>query len=118
MPKIVSHAAEGTSAIEIDNYRQTVVVDPALAWWVSGSASADKGALTMHAPKIDQTIDFGPVSGSYKTTVDADGVGLDLGQRGDQRHHLQLLRRVRQRRRPPPPAGGWTRRPSVSAPTD
>ena len=73
MPKIVSHAAEGTSAIEIDNYKQTVVVDPALAWWVSGSASADKGALTMRAPKIDQTIDFGPVSGSYKTTVDADG---------------------------------------------
>ncbi len=73
LPKIVSHAGEGTSAIEIDNYKQTVVVDPALAWWVSGSASADKGALTMHAPKVDQAIDFGPISGSYKTTVDANG---------------------------------------------
>ena len=73
MPKIVSHAAEATSSVEIQNYRQTVVVDPALAWWVSGSASADKGALAMHAPKIDQTIEFGPVSGAYKTTVGADG---------------------------------------------
>ena len=73
MPKIVSHAAEGTSAIEIDNFKQTVIVDPALAWWVSGSANADKGALTMRAPKIDQTINFGSISGSYKTTVDFGG---------------------------------------------
>ena len=84
MPKIVSHAAEGTSAIEIDNFKQTVVVDPALAWWVSGSANADNGALTMRAPKIDQTINFGPVSGSYKTTVRRRRRRVDLGQRGNQ----------------------------------
>ena len=75
LPKIVSHTRRRTtSAIEIDNYKQTVVVDPALAWWLSGSASADKGALTLHAPKADQTIRLRPViSGRLQTTVDADG---------------------------------------------
>ena len=118
LPKIVSHAAEGTSAIEIENYKQTVVVDPALAWWVSGSASADKGALTMHAPKIDQTIDFGPVSGSYKTTVDADGAVSTSVSEEINDIDLQVLRRAPTAARRPPPAGGWTRRPSASAPTD
>ncbi len=72
LPKIVSHSGETTSAIAIENYKQTLLVDPALAWWVSGSASADKGALTLHAPKADQTFDFGAVSGVYATTVNPD----------------------------------------------
>jgi len=73
MPKIVSHAAQGTSAVEIQNFKQSVVVDPGLAWWVSGSASADKGALTMQAPKADERIDFGPLSANYATSVNPDG---------------------------------------------
>ena len=73
LPKIVSRAGDTTSAIEIENYRQTLVIDPALAWWVSGSASADKGVLALHSPKDDQTFEFGPVSGAYATTVNPDG---------------------------------------------
>jgi hypothetical protein len=41
LPKIVSRVGDATSALEIDNYRQTLVIDPTLAWWVSGSANAD-----------------------------------------------------------------------------
>jgi hypothetical protein len=72
VPKIISHAGEATSAIEVENYKQTVVIDPALAWWVSGSASADKGLLAVHSPKADETFDFGPVNGIYATTVNPD----------------------------------------------
>jgi hypothetical protein len=73
LPKIVSRVGDATSALEIDNYRQTLLIDPALAWWVGGSASADKGVVAMHSPKDDQTFEFGPVSGAYATTVNPDG---------------------------------------------
>ena len=72
IPRIISHAGDTTSAIEIDNYKQTLVVDPALAWWVGGSASANKGVLALHSPKSDETFDFGMVSGNYATTVNSD----------------------------------------------
>ena len=42
MPRIVSHAGDATSTIDIQNYRQTVVIDPTLAWWKSGSGSGDR----------------------------------------------------------------------------
>jgi hypothetical protein len=72
MPRIISHTGEATSAIEVENYKQTVVIDPALAWWVSGSASADKGLFAVHSPKADETFDFGPVNGIYATIVNPD----------------------------------------------
>jgi hypothetical protein len=72
LPRIVSHAEDATSTIDIQNYKQTVVIDPTLAWWKSGSGSADRGALTMHAPKADETFDFGPLSVNYTTTVNPD----------------------------------------------
>ncbi len=72
-PKIVSRYGEATSTVEIDNYRQTVLIDPALAWWLSGSANADRGALTLHAPKVDEAFDFGPVRGDCATAVNPDG---------------------------------------------
>lgn len=73
LPKIISRAGATTSAIAIENYKQTLVVDPALAWFVSGSASADRGVLALHSPKADQTFEFGPISGTYETTVNPDG---------------------------------------------
>jgi hypothetical protein len=81
LPRIVSHIKDATSIhikdatsiFEIDNYRQTLVIDPALAWWTSGVASADKGRLETQAPKLDQAFDFGPLKGDYDTTVNADG---------------------------------------------
>ena len=72
MPRIVSHAGDATSTIDIQNYKQTVVIDPTLAWWKSGSGSADRGALTLHGPKGDESFDFGPLSVNYATTVNPD----------------------------------------------
>src|SRR5208337_1872694 len=72
LPKIVSSAGDATSTVQIDNYKLSFVVDPALAWWLSGSASADKGAFAVHSPKADETFDFGPVKGDYATTVNSD----------------------------------------------
>jgi hypothetical protein len=73
LPRIVAHARDATSTVEIDNYRQTIVIDPALAWSTSGAASADKGRITTEGPHLDQTIDFGPLGGDDATTVNADG---------------------------------------------
>ncbi len=72
-PKIVSHAKGATSVVQIDNYRQTIVIDPAFAWWVNGTASADKGNIAVKAPNIDETFDFGPLKADYATTFNADG---------------------------------------------
>ena len=45
MPSIVTHAKDVTSVLEIDNYHQSIVIDPALAWLTGGEASADRGSL-------------------------------------------------------------------------
>jgi hypothetical protein len=73
LPRIVSRIKDATSIFEIYNYRQTLVIDPALAWWTSGVASADKGRLATQAPKLDQAFDFGPLKGDYDTSVNTDG---------------------------------------------
>lgn len=73
LPRIVSRSGNATSVLEMDNYHQTLVVDPALAWWTSGEAAAGKGRLTTQTPKVDQTFDFGALKGAYATTVTADG---------------------------------------------
>ncbi len=72
-PRIVSHVKDGTSVSQIDAFRQTIVVDPALAWWLSCNASANKGSVTVKAPRLDQTFDFGRLKGDCATTVNADG---------------------------------------------
>ena len=73
LPRIVTHSTDATSVFEIDNYRQTIVIDPALAWWTSGAASADKGRLATEGPRLAQAFDFGSLKGAYDTSVNADG---------------------------------------------
>src|SRR5579871_5519672 len=73
LPKIVSHMGDATSAVEIAHFRQTMIIDPSLAWWLSGEASADKGVMTMRAPKVDETVAFGQLSASAATGVNPDG---------------------------------------------
>jgi hypothetical protein len=73
LPKIVTHAKDATNTFTIDNYRQTILIDPAIAWWTSGASSADRGNLTAEAPKYSQTIDFGRLKGDYATTVNSNG---------------------------------------------
>ena len=73
-PKVVARSGEMTSMLEIPNLSQTLLVDPAIAWWIDGSAAAKGGVVTSHGPGIDQTITFGPIKGEYKSTVGANGV--------------------------------------------
>ncbi len=72
LPRIVTRAKDASSVLDVTNYRQTIVIDPALAWWVGGAASADKGSLSVTAPKLEQTFDFGQLKADYATTVNAD----------------------------------------------
>jgi hypothetical protein len=72
-PKLAARSDEVSSAIDITNSKLSVLIDPALAWWLSGSASADKGLIAMHGPAIDQTINFGAAKADYATTVNPDG---------------------------------------------
>jgi hypothetical protein len=72
-PKIVTRGDGETSTVEIENYRQTVLIDPAIAWWLSGSGSADRGGFAVHAPKLDQTLDFGPIREDFATSAGGDG---------------------------------------------
>jgi Uncharacterized protein conserved in bacteria (DUF2125) len=73
-PKVVARSGEMTSSLEIPNPSQTLLVDPAIAWWIDGSAAAKGGVATSHGPGVDQTITFGPIKGEYKSTVGANGV--------------------------------------------
>ncbi len=72
-PTIVSHANDMTGVTKIDNYHQTTVIDPTLAWFVSCAASADKGSVDVTGPKLNQTFDFGPLKADCATSVNADG---------------------------------------------
>ena len=71
-PRIVSHIKDMTASSEIINYRQTIVIDPAIAWFVSGAATADKGSIAMTSANAEQAFDFGPVKADYATAVNAN----------------------------------------------
>lgn len=73
LPKIVAHSGATTSTVEFQNLSQTLVVDPAIAWWTGGSASSDGGLMTATAPDARQSIHFGPVKVDYTTTPGAAG---------------------------------------------
>ncbi len=73
LPKIASSAGDMRTSVEFTNFRQTLLIDPAIAWYLSGSANSDKGVVETHAPKLDQTIDFGPFHADAATVVNPDG---------------------------------------------
>jgi hypothetical protein len=72
-PKIAGRSDNVATVVDIANSKFTLLIDPALPWWLSGSASADKGIITTRGPKIDQTIDFAGAKGDYGTTFKPDG---------------------------------------------
>ena len=73
LPKIAFHSKDSSGSVALTNFRSTALVGPAVAWLLSGSASADKGTLQLQNQKLNQSIDFGPVQESIATNVGDDG---------------------------------------------
>ncbi len=73
LPRIGFRSKEETGALELTNFRSTALINPAIAWLLSGSANMDKGTFQLQSPKLNQGIDFGPVQETIATNVGADG---------------------------------------------
>jgi hypothetical protein len=72
LPRIAFHSKDVSGSVELANFRSTALINPAIAWLLSGSASMDKGTFQFQNPKLTQTIDFGPVQETLATTAGAD----------------------------------------------
>ncbi len=72
IPPISAHMKDGASTIAITGYKGQFVIDPAIAWYRSGSGGADKMNLQAHAPGLDETVDAGALrfTGSAKAAAD------------------------------------------------
>lgn len=73
LPAIGFHAKDATGSVELQNYRQSLLIDPAIAWFLNGSSSASKGVLKFASARLDQTIDFDSAGAELSTTVRDDG---------------------------------------------
>ena len=73
LPKIAFHSKDANGAIDFTHFRSAALINPAVAWLLSGSASMDKGSFQLQSPKITESIDFGPVQETIATNVAGDG---------------------------------------------
>lgn len=73
LPRIVFRSKAANVSVELSNFHFTSLFDPAIAWLLNGSASADKGTVQIQAPKRDESIDFGAVQEGATTNVNGDG---------------------------------------------
>ena len=71
LPKIVTRSEAATSTVDIANFNQTLLIDPAIAWFVSGSASADRGLIKSQEKGSEATIDFG----QFRADLSSDAIG-------------------------------------------
>jgi hypothetical protein len=73
LPRIVFHSTDANGSLELSNFRAAALIDPTIAWLLSGSASSDKGTLQIQTPTLDRSIEFGPVQENATTNVSGDG---------------------------------------------
>jgi hypothetical protein len=73
LPTIGFRVKDATGSLQLQDFRQSVLIDPAIAWFLTGSTSASKGVLKIASPKLDQTIDFDNAKAELSTTVRDDG---------------------------------------------
>jgi len=71
-PKITTRSEDASARFEVGSYRQTLLIDPNIFWWRSGSASAEKGVLSLQGPDFVESFEFGKANADYATTVRAD----------------------------------------------
>ncbi len=72
LPRIVFHSEETSGSVELTNFRSEVLINPAIAWLLGGSASMEKGAVRIQTPKLLESVDFGAVQENVATTLDGD----------------------------------------------
>ena len=73
LPRIGFHSDDASGSLELTNFRSAALISPAIAWLLSGSGSADKGTFQLQTPKLNHTVDFGPVQETITTNVGGDG---------------------------------------------
>jgi hypothetical protein len=73
LPRIGFNSDDASGSLELTNLRSTGLINPAIAWLLSGSGSVDKGSFQVQNPKITQSIDFGPAQETIATNVGGDG---------------------------------------------
>jgi hypothetical protein len=73
LPKIGFHSQDAGGSVELTNLRSTALINPAIAWLLSGSASMDKGTFKLQSPKLNQAVDFGSVQATIATNAGGDG---------------------------------------------
>ena len=71
LPPIVAHMKDETSTLTISGLKNTLVVDPSIAWWRSLNGSADRITLQAKTPGVDETFDLG----ALQMTGERQGVG-------------------------------------------
>jgi hypothetical protein len=72
LPRIAFHSQDANGSVDLTNFRSTALISPAIAWILSGSASLDKGTFQLQTPKLNESVDFGPVQETVATTVAGD----------------------------------------------
>jgi hypothetical protein len=77
-PPILAHMKDGESTISIAGYKGQFVIDPAIAWWRSGSGSADKvnvktHVTSVHGAGVDETIDTGALQVTASSQATSEG---------------------------------------------
>jgi hypothetical protein len=72
IPPIVGHMKDETSTLTITGVKNTLIVDPSIAWWRSLNGSADRVTMQAKTPGVDETFDLGAlqVTGEGKATPD------------------------------------------------
>jgi hypothetical protein len=74
-PPIVVHHNDRTTAIALTGYRGEYVVDPAIAWFRSGSAGADKLSVKMSGPHREGSVEAGALQANFTGAAQAGADG-------------------------------------------
>ncbi len=72
-PPISAHTNDGASTIVITGYKGQFVIDPAIAWWRSGSGGADTIHVKTHGAGVDETLDAGALQMTASSKTANDG---------------------------------------------
>ncbi|THD45555.1 MAG: DUF2125 domain-containing protein [Bradyrhizobium sp.] len=74
IPPITEHVKDGSAAIAFSGVKNTAIVDPAIAWFRSVAGTVDKMTVQVHAPGVDENIEFDALQMSGEGKASGDGL--------------------------------------------